>query len=149
MLRNPESQRGLFMGLGEIIQNEHFRNTQIWQSTKQGQKWRPFCEGIGEQKSHKNCSKNELCSAAAGLSARHRYPTWWFFSNISTGFLCFHFIPFGMYTTTLAAVREKARARIRPAKLSLPNLRFPAPPFLEESTGGRGWRSSSSWGPSF
>ena len=25
-------------------------NAQIWQSTKPGQKWRPFCEGIGEQK---------------------------------------------------------------------------------------------------
>ncbi len=72
-------------------------NTQIWQSTKPGQKWRQFCEGIGEQKSHKNFSKNERWPAAAGLSAGHRYPTWWVFSNISTGFLCFHFIPFGMY----------------------------------------------------
>ena len=33
------------------------QNTQIWQSTKPGKKWRPFCEGIGEQKSHKKYQK--------------------------------------------------------------------------------------------
>ena len=43
-----------------------------------------------------------------------------------------------MYTTTLAAVREKARAQIRPAKLSLPNLRFPGPPFFWRNLRGGG-----------
>ncbi len=149
MLRKPGSERRLFMGLGEIIQNEHFRNTQIWQSTKPGQKWRPFCEGIGEQKSHKNFSKNERKREAAGLSAGHRYPTWWIFSNISRKFTWFQTLPFAMYTTTLAAVREKPRAQIRPAKSSLPNLRFPGPPFWRNLRGGRGRRSGSSWGSSF
>ncbi len=138
MLRNPESQRDLFTRLGEIIQNEHFRDTQIWQSTKHCQKWRPFCEGIGEQKGHKKSSKNELCFIAAGLSARHRYPILWFFSNISSKFLCFYFVPFAMYTTTLAAVTENPRAPIRPAKLSLPNLRFPGAPFFGGIYGGKG-----------
>ena len=43
-----------------------------------------------------------------------------------------------MYTTTLAAVREKARAQIRPAKLSLPNLRFPGPPSFWRNLRGEG-----------
>ena len=43
-----------------------------------------------------------------------------------------------MYTTTLAAVREKSRAPIRPAKLSLPNLRFPGPPIFGGIYGGEG-----------
>jgi hypothetical protein len=43
-----------------------------------------------------------------------------------------------MYTTTLAAVREKARAQIRPAKLSLPNLRFPGPPHFWRNLQGEG-----------
>ena len=70
--------------LGE---NSLRQKTQIWQSTKHGRKWRPFCEEIGEQKNHKKICKNELCCTPAGLSARHRYPTWWFSSNIPTKFL--------------------------------------------------------------
>jgi hypothetical protein len=47
-------------------------------------------------------------------------------------------VPFAMYTTTLAAVRENPRAQIRPAKLSLPNLRFPGAPFFGGIYGGKG-----------
>ena len=43
-----------------------------------------------------------------------------------------------MYTTTLAAVREKARAQIRPTKLSLPNFRFPGPPSFWRNLRGEG-----------
>ena len=35
-------------------------NTQIWQSTKPGQKWRPFCEGIGEQKVTKSSKTSSV-----------------------------------------------------------------------------------------
>ncbi len=137
----------------KMIENEQnhwecaFPDTRISQSARAAPKVARIRDQIDEQIDEQKIPKFERVFMTAGLSARDRYPTWWFFSNISTKFLWFQTLPFGMYTTTLAAVREKARAN--PAKLSLPNLRFPGAPFLEESTGVRGRRSSSNCGPSF
>ena len=88
MLRNPGSQRRLFMGLGKFTQNEHFRNTQIWQSTKQGQRWRPFCEGSANKKVTKNLKKRALCycrRTLSGISAPHLVVFLHYFDTILLG----------------------------------------------------------------
>ncbi len=81
-----------------------FPDTRISQSARRGSK--SGAPSLGEffgRKSSRFFQKHELCGDPAGLSARHRYPTWWFFSNISTHPAWLQSVPFAMYTTTLAA----------------------------------------------
>ena len=110
-------------------------NTQIWQSAKHSQKWRPFWEGIGEQKSHKICQNTSSVLPAPDSQRDIGTPLGGFSQIFRHNPLGGKPLPFRMYTTTQP--REGKRGRTRaPLPNTLRDSRLRAR--LEESTGGKG-----------
>ncbi len=97
-----------------------------------------FPVGILDWEMSQKSQNHDHSPHASGLSARHRHPTWWSFSNTSTTFSWVESVPFAMYTTTLPREGRKRWGKLSSARFKSARFAHSRAAPLEESTGGRG-----------